>query len=104
MAFYYDVKVPDLGSGEPTKKYVFVKWLLSQKTNIEAGTPFAIVSNGEMRYLLRNAGPGFFTPWSLRGGEEISAGQTIGRIATDGELIPYGRPYVTFEPATQEQS
>jgi hypothetical protein len=104
MAFYYDVKVPDFGSGGQSKKYVFVKWLLSEKTNIEAGTAFAIASDGETRYLLRNAGPGFLTPCNVRGGEEVSPGQAIGRIATDGELIPYGRPYVTFEPAPPEQS
>jgi hypothetical protein len=99
MPFYYDVKVPELPA---TSKYTFVKWALSGKSNIEANTALAIVRSGEAYYVLRNAGPGFFTPWNVRSGEEITPGQAIGRMTTDGELIPYGRPYVTFSELPQD--
>jgi len=62
-----------------------------------------MVRDGATRYILRNAGPGFFTPWNIRDGEEVSPGQAIGRIVTDGDLIPYGRHYVTFEAVPAEQ-
>jgi hypothetical protein len=101
MPFYYDVKVPELPVGG---KYKFVKWVLSGKSNIEANTELAIVSSGETQYVLRNAGPGFFTPWNVQVAEEVSPGQVIGRIVTDGELIPYGRPYVTFSELPQDHS
>jgi len=103
VPFFYDIKVPDLDEGRGGK-YTFVKWLLSGKSDVAANTAFAIVKNGETRYLLRNSGPGFFTPWKVEEGEEISAGQAIGRITTDGELIPYGRPYVTFSELPPVQS
>ena len=101
MPFYYDVKVPKL----PTDgKCTFVRWVLSGKSNIQANTELAIVHAGEAQYVLRNAGPGFFTPWTVQSGEEISPGQAIGRITTDGELIPYGRPYVTWSKVPQDKS
>jgi nicotinate-nucleotide pyrophosphorylase len=103
MPFYYDIKVPDLKPEKTTSKYLLVKWLLPLKADIATGTALAIVSDGEARYLLRNAGPGFFSQWHVQEGDEISPGQTIGRITTDGELIPYGRPYVTLEPAPSHQ-
>lgn len=102
MPFYYDIKVPDLGPAKPTRKYWFVKWLLPEKSNIEAGTALAIVSDGETKYVLWNAGPGFFSPWDVQEGQEISPGQTIGRMTADGDLIPYGRPYVTFRLAASD--
>lgn len=104
MPFHYDIKVPDLAPGTRTEKYRLMKWLLPEKTNVDAGTALAIVSSGDVRYVLRNAGPGFFSQWDLEEGSEITPGQTIGRITTDGELIPYGRPYVTFDVATTDES
>jgi len=101
MPFYYDVKVPELPG---SSKYTFVKWVISGKSYIEEDTAFAIVRSGETQYELRNAGPGFFAPWKVQGGEEVSLGQAIGRITTDGELIPYGRPYVTFSELHQDRS
>jgi hypothetical protein len=97
MPFHYDIKVPDLAPDKPMIKYLFVKWLLPQKSNIDAGTAVAIVGSGDALYVLRRAGPGFFSRWYVKEGHEVSPGQTIGRITTDGELIPYGRAYVTFD-------
>jgi hypothetical protein len=104
VPFYYDVKVPDLGNEKSVGKYTFVRWLLNEKGNIEAGTAFAIVSDGSKTFILRNAGPGFFTPWNVHEGDEVSAGQPIARITTDGDLIPYGRPYVTFSELPHDKS
>ena len=70
---------------------------MAEKSYIKPGTALAIVSSGHSRYLLRNVGEGLFTPWKLREGDRITADQAIGRITTDGELIPYGRPYFTLE-------
>jgi len=100
MPFYYDLKVPELPAGS---KYTFVRWVLSGKSDIEANTALAIVRCGETQYVLRNAGPGFFTSWKVQGGEEIAPGKAIGRITTDGELIPYARPYVTFSELPPDQ-
>jgi hypothetical protein len=97
VPFYYYVEIPNLGTENSIGKYTFVRWLLKEKANIEAGTAFAIVSDGSKRFVLRNAGPGFFTPWKILEGAEVSPGQAIARITTDGDLIPYGRPYVMFE-------
>ena len=72
---------------------------MPEKSNIDSGTALAIVSSADTRYILRNAGPGFFSRWDIQEGSEVSPGQTIGRITADGELIPYGRPYVTFDLA-----
>jgi hypothetical protein len=96
MPFYYDIKVPDLGSQVANDKYIFVKWLVLDKSDLEEGSGFALLSDGKSQYLLRTAGPGFFSQWEIHEGEKIALGQTIGRITTDGELIPYGRPYVSF--------
>lgn len=98
MPFYYDVKIPELAAGDRSTKLVFAKWIVAEKKMVEAGTALAIVRSGETEYLLRNAGPGLFTPWKVREGDEVAEGQAFGRITTDGELIPYGSPYVTSEP------
>ncbi|MFZ0733994.1 MAG: hypothetical protein WAM79_16860 [Candidatus Sulfotelmatobacter sp.] len=82
---------------------MFSRWLLAQKSYIKAGTALAIIQTGEVCHLLRNAGEGFFTPWKIRAGDEIASGPAIGRITTDGDLIPYGRPYVTFETVPSDQ-
>jgi len=104
MPFYYDVKIPAAGGIENGQSLVFVKWLTTEKSYVKPGAALAILESGHARYLLRNAGEGFFTPWSVREGEELTAGQAIGRITADGDLIPYGRAYFTLEAVASEKS
>lgn len=103
MPFYYDVNVPNIQETGDSQGFVFVKFLTSTKAYVKPGTPLAILRRGETRYLLRNAGEGLFTQWKIGFEQEISARQAIGRITTDGELIPYGRPYFTIEVAPPDQ-
>jgi len=97
VPFYYDLRIPEFGPSDRRENLVFEKWIIAEKKMIEAGTALAVVRRCETAYLLRNAGPGLFTPWNVHEGEGVAEEQPFGRITTDGELIPYGRPYVTFE-------
>ena len=94
MPFWYDIKVPEIASARAAGSCKFVKWLAPDKSEVKAGANLAILSDGEVQYLLRIVGPGFLSHWDIKANDDLHVGQTIGRMTTDGELIPYGRPYV----------
>jgi hypothetical protein len=103
MPFHYDIKIPAIESNETGQRFVFVKWLTAEKSYIKPGTALALVGSGPAHYKLLNAGEGLFIPWKVNEGDEILADQAIGRITTDGDLVPYGRPYFTLEPISPDR-
>jgi len=70
-------------------------------TYVQAGTTFALAYDANGPCKLRLCGPGFLsTKPKLQHGDPIAAGTIVAYFATDGEDIPYGRPYCNLVYAT----
>ena len=99
MPFWYFFPMPQIpaDAAHQSNRVELVKYLAKEGTQVQMGTPIALVENRWAVFQLRANGPGtlkknFFDP-----GMSISIGDPIAIIAADGENIPYGQSYAILE-------
>jgi len=96
MPFLYDFAVPAIPRGQ--EMAIFENWELAERDPVSAaGTAIATIRVGERRFRILANGDAFLWKKMVRPGEKIRSTQVLGKLAADGENIPYGRPYSFLE-------
>jgi pyruvate/2-oxoglutarate dehydrogenase complex dihydrolipoamide acyltransferase (E2) component len=96
MPFWYQVPIPALDDPQPVNVRL-VEWLVGVGDEVHRGTKMAVIEAPTGRYVVIANGDGVFREQHFPAGAEIESTTPIGVIATDGENIPYGRPYSLAE-------
>jgi pyruvate/2-oxoglutarate dehydrogenase complex dihydrolipoamide acyltransferase (E2) component len=96
MPFWYHVPIPTLPEPDP-RLVRLVKWLVEDGAEVHPGTRLAIIEASTGSFVVLTNGAGFLREKLLPTGAELPPGTPIATINTDGEKIPYGRPYSIAE-------
>ena len=95
MGFIYDLPLPD--DARLSGVCRIIKWRVGEWAKIDRSTPLVTVESGQAHYRVLANGPGYIHTLVAVEGAEVRPKECIAKIASEGEDIPYGRPYSLLE-------
>ena len=103
MPFWYQLPIPTLGEPQPATVRI-TEWLIGVGDEVHRGTRIAVIEAPIGRYVVLANGDGVLRERHFPAGAEIGLAPPIAVIATDGESLPYGRPYSLGERLEESAS
>jgi len=99
MPFWYFFAVPQLPPevSHQSNRVEIKRYLLREKSRVQAGTPVALIENFWAVMTLKANGKGSLQKTFFEPGAIVGIGDPIAIIGADGEDIPYGKPLVLLE-------
>ncbi|HXO96034.1 MAG TPA: biotin/lipoyl-containing protein [Chthoniobacterales bacterium] len=99
MPFWYFFPVPKLPPEVSHQSNVFEirKYLASEGSAVDVGTPIASVENYWAVVTLKSNGKGILMKTIFDRGTSVKIGDPIAVIGSDGENIPYGKEHASIE-------
>jgi pyruvate/2-oxoglutarate dehydrogenase complex dihydrolipoamide acyltransferase (E2) component len=95
MGLIYDLPLPnDTRLNGPCR---IVKWHVKEWSKLNRGSIIATVQYGKTQYHVLANGPGFIYSLVVAKGAIAMPKDCIAKIASEGEDVPYGKPYSLLE-------